>query len=255
VYNEGSFLRCFSMPTVELKTEYSTSNPDEAAMIAARGDHMEESLLGDSGVETALTKFNKAEEGDAKRERMRKFIEQMLQRGHFGPFEHPKAFFAVEGITRDQMAQITRHRAGVSFDVQSMRYVDFSDGEAEIPDSIDGREVEIHDPLTDEDIEIPVRELFADTYDHAFYQYEKLVESGVDEEDARKVLPIGTKVNMTFSANLRALMHIFDLRISGAAQHDTRGFTRQVMDEVREWAPISISEYEEHVKGRSLNSP
>lgn len=243
------------MPTVELKTEYSTSNPDEVAMIAARGDHMEESLLGESGVDTALRDFNKAEEGDSKRERMRKFIEQMLQRGHFGPFEHAKAFFAVEGITRDQMAQITRHRAGVSFDVQSMRYVDFSEGEAEIPDCIEGQEVEIKDPVVDEDILIPSKELFRDAYDHSFYQYKKLVESGVDREDARKVLPIGTKVNMTFSANLRALMHIFDLRISGAAQHDTRGFTQQVMDEVREWAPITISEYEEHVKGSSLNSP
>lgn len=243
------------MVEVTLRTEYSSRNPDEAAVIAARGDHMEDSLVDEEGVIKALRNIQKAEPGDAKHTRMRKFIEQMLQRGHFGPFEHPTAFFAVEGITRDQMAQVTRHRAGVSFDVQSMRYVDFSEGEAEIPDGIESSEVEIEEVITGEDMKIPSTEIFRDAYDHSFFQYKKLVESGVDEEDARKVLPIGTKVNMTFSANLRSLMHIFDLRISGAAQPDTRGFTQQVMEETRDWAPITISEYEEHVKGRSLNSP
>jgi len=246
------------MPTVELKTEYSTPRPDEAAVIAARGDHMEESLIGDEGVDSALSGIDAAEEDDGRSERMRKFIEQMLRRGHFGPFEHPTAFFAVEGITRDQMAQITRHRAGVSWDVQSMRYVDFSDAEAEIPEGIEAHDLEIkYENLEGENdtTEVNAHTLMQESYDNAFAYYDDLLEAGVDEEDARKVLPIGTKVNMTFTANLRALMHIFDLRISGAAQHDTRGFTQQVMDATREWAPISISEYEEHVKGSSLNSP
>jgi thymidylate synthase (FAD) len=243
------------MTTVELKTEYSTHNPDEAAVVAARGDYMEESLVGDEWRDAAMTGIKKADPDDPKRERMRKFIEQALQRGHFGPFEHPRAFFAVEGITRDQMAQVTRHRVGVSFDVQSMRYVDFSEGEAEIPETAVGKSKTLKDPDGNE-FEHSAENIIRNDYDRSFEAYKELVnDCGMETEDARKVLPIGTKVNMTFSANLRALMHIFDLRVSGAAQHDTRGFTQQVMDATEEWAPISMSEYREHVKGRSLNSP
>jgi len=242
------------MPDVELKTEYSTPNPDEAVVVAARGDYMDDSLIGDESVESALNGIRKADPDDPKRERMRKFIEQMLQRGHFGPFEHPRAFFAVEGITRDQMAQITRHRVGVSFDVQSMRYVDFSYAEAETPDTAEGKSKEIH-PEQMDSFEISATTVFKNGYESAFERYRDLREMGMEPEDARKVLPIGTKVNMTFSASLRALMHIFDLRVSGAAQHDTRGFTQQVMDLTEGWAPISMSEYQEHVKGRSLNAP
>jgi len=244
------------MPDVELKTEYSTPNPDEAVVVAARGDYMDDSLIGEESVESALNGIRKADPDDPKRERMRKFIEQMLQRGHFGPFEHPRAFFAVEGITRDQMAQITRHRVGVSFDVQSMRYVDFSDAEAEVPDGIDGLEIDHF--LPDEEFEkftLSAEYEMEQAYEDSFDSYRRLRESGMEPEDARKVLPIGTKVNMTFTASLRALMHIFDLRVSGAAQHDTMGFTQQVMDLTEGWAPISMSEYQEHVKGRSLNAP
>jgi len=241
------------MTDVELKTEYSTPNPDEATVVAARGDYMKKSLIGDESVETALNGIRKADPGDPKRERMRKFIEQMLQRGHFGPFEHPRAFFAVEGITRDQMAQITRHRVGVSFDVQSMRYVDFSDAEAEVPETASDVTLDIE--VEEESAEYPVENIYRESYESSLDFYRDLREAGMEPEDARKVLPIGTKVNMTFTASLRALMHIFDLRVSGAAQHDTRGFTQQVMDLTEDWAPISMSEYKEHVKGQSLNAP
>jgi len=49
-----------------------------------------------------------------------------MQPGHYGPFEHPSATFAAEGMSRACMAQLTRHRH-VSFDVQSMRYVAFDE--------------------------------------------------------------------------------------------------------------------------------
>lgn len=57
-------------------------------------------------------------------EKKRTLIVHLLQHGHYGPFEHPPATFAIEGMSRACMAQLTRHRH-VSFDVQSMRYVAF----------------------------------------------------------------------------------------------------------------------------------
>ena len=53
--------------------------------------------------------------------RTKAFVDKLLADRHFGPFEHPHAMFAVEGISRACMAQLTRHRLA-SFDVQSFRY-------------------------------------------------------------------------------------------------------------------------------------
>jgi len=241
------------MTTVKLLDRYSTDNPDEAAVLAARGDYMERSLVSEEAREYALSSIN-GTDGEPKRERLRSFIEKAIQRGHWGIFEHPKAYFVVEGISRDQMAQITRHRVGVSFDVQSMRYVDFDDADFEIPETAEEIDVEWELDGVD-NMEFQSEKIMRDSFDASLERYKKLREAGMEKEDARKVLPIGTKVNMTFSINLRALLHVADLRVSGVAQHDTRSFMQQVMDEAREWSPITISEYEEHGKNSSLNSP
>lgn len=241
------------MTEVKLLEQYSTPNPDELPVIAARGDHMEKSLIDEEGIDTAYEGIEKADEDDARKERLRKFIEQMLQRGHFGPFEHPRAFFAVEGISRDMMAQVTRHRVGFSFDVQSMRYVDFSDPDFNRPEDVEDATIKVENNRVEG--EIPASFVLDNAYSLAASAYEDLLDAGLDKEDARKVLPIGTEVHMTFSANLRALMHVFDLRVSGAAQDDTRGFAQQVLEETRKWAPITVNEYEEHVKNASLNAP
>jgi thymidylate synthase (FAD) len=242
------------MTTVKLLDRYSTDNPDEAAVLAARGDYMERSLVSEEAREYALSSIN-GTDGEPKRERLRSFIEKAIQRGHWGIFEHPKAYFVVEGISRDQMAQITRHRVGVSFDVQSMRYVDFDDADFEIPETAEDVDVSYEGSVNAPDVDLSATGLMKSSYRKSLKRYKKLRESGMEKEDARKVLPIGTKVNMTFSINLRALLHVADLRVSGVAQHDTRSFMQQVMDEAREWSPITISEYEEHGKNSSLNSP
>jgi len=67
--------------------------------------------------------------------RKRAFIEKQLSRGHFGPFEHVSISFSIKGVSRSLMAQLTRHRH-MTFDIQSQRYVDFSDKDAVLPLSL-----------------------------------------------------------------------------------------------------------------------
>ena len=54
------------------------------------------------------------------------FIEKLATMGHQSPLEHASFTFAIEGVSRSLLAQITRHRIA-SFSVQSQRYVDMSD--------------------------------------------------------------------------------------------------------------------------------
>lgn len=215
---------------VELLTERSTSNPTETAIFAARGDYMSDSLV-DTSYEDVMETTDKDK---------REFVETAIQRGHWGIFEHPTAFFAVEGVSRVTMAQLTRHRH-LSFDVQSMRYVDFSDKEPIVP------------PTFEEDGEAAT--VLEAAFRKSIDRYEDAIAKGIPKEDARFFLPLATPVNLTFSGNIRTLLHVLDLRKSGAAQHEIRELAERISDELRDWCPIIVEEYEEHAANSSLQSP
>jgi thymidylate synthase (FAD) len=215
---------------VELKRDKSTTEPDEAAIMAARGDYLSNSLVG-STIEEAMESTEKTKE---------ELIAGLLRSGHFGPFEHPKAFFAVEEISRVAMAQVTRHRH-MSFDVQSQRYVDFSDKDPVYPPSIREK-----------------NGFSGKLYGHwqkSVELYQEAIEDGIPKEDARFFLPQATPVNLTFSANPRSLMHFFDLRNNAKAQWEAREFAQQVLAECEEWAPLTFEKYEKHINNNSLRAP
>jgi len=96
-------------------------------------------------------------------------------------------------------------------------------------------------------------------YKHAaqqsFTDYEKLLDAGVPSEEARMILPLGTQINGTMSANLRSFFHLIDMRLAGDAQAEIRELARQVKDELHEWAPISMEVYDERVQGASKKAP
>ena len=54
------------------------------------------------------------------------FVQMLAEIGHESPIEHASFTFALEGVSRSLLAQITRHRLA-SFSVQSQRYVKESD--------------------------------------------------------------------------------------------------------------------------------
>ena len=55
------------------------------------------------------------------------FLERIMESGHLSVLEHASFTFAVEGISRVLLAQLTRHRIA-SFSVQSQRYVSLDKG-------------------------------------------------------------------------------------------------------------------------------
>jgi len=234
----------------------ATEDPERLICQAARNDYMEE-FVGETSFEEVMGEVG----GDSLADRQETLIHHLLDHGHFGPFEHPHATFAVKGISRSCMAQITRHRH-VSFDIQSMRYVSFDD--VDPADVRDGEMVvvppSVEDPdwvgrnqdsgPVDEETAKRREELFRETIENAFDSYQELLEMGLPPEDARYVLPIGTKVNMVMSMNARMLMHVADMRAAADAQWEIRQMTEDILDLAAEWCPITFEQYESEMKNR-----
>jgi thymidylate synthase (FAD) len=159
------------------------------------------------------------------------------------------------------MAQITRHRH-VSFDVQSMRYVAFDDVD---PEDVAQGELVVTPPsasdpdwigrnqktgAVDEETVAEREAIFTESVKRSVEEYQRLLDLGMPPEDARFVLPIGTKVNMVMTMNVRMLMHVADMRAAADAQWEIRELTEEVLDLAAEWCPLTFEYYEEKMKNR-----
>ena len=234
----------------------ATEDPEEVICTAARNDYMSE-WVG----ETSFEEIMESIDGDGLKDKKETLIGQLLNHGHFGPFEHPQATFAVKGISRSCMAQITRHRHA-SFDIQSMRYVAFDDVDPE--DVAEGEMVvtppSANDPnwigrnqkggAVDEETVEKREAIFRESVKRSVEDYQELLDLGMPPEDARFVLPIGTEVNMVVSMNARMLMHVADMRAAADAQWEIREMTEEILDLAAEWCPITFEYYEENMKNR-----
>ena len=241
---------------MEVQLLEATADPERLICQAARNDYMEE-FVGEAPFEEVMASV----EGETLEDRKETLIHHLLDHGHFGPFEHPHATFAIEGVSRSCMAQITRHRH-VSFDVQSMRYVSFDD--VDPADVRQGEMVVVPPSATDpqwvgrnqkrgdvDETEVQQREeVFRETVAKAVESYQDLLELGMPPEDARFVLPIGTKVNIVMSMNARMLMHVADMRAAADSQWEIRQMTERVLDLAADWCPITFEYYEEEMKNR-----
>ena len=234
----------------------ATDDPERVICLGARNDYSEAFVGDQSFAETMATI-----DGETTEEKKRTLIGRLLDHGHFGPFEHPQATFAVEGVSRSCMAQLTRHRH-VSFDVQSMRYVAFD--EVDPADVREGAMVVTPPSATDPDwvgrnqrgggvdeATVEQREaVFRESVTSSVESYQELLDLGMAPEDARFVLPIGTKVNIVLSTNARMLMHVADMRAAADSQWEIRALTERILDLAAEWCPITFAHYDEHMKGR-----
>jgi thymidylate synthase (FAD) len=221
-----------------------TPEPEELACRCARGDYSDQWV----GSDRSFADVMELVDGETIEEKKATLLEHLFRSGHFGPLEHPTATFAVEGVSRSCMAQLTRHRHA-SFDVQSLRYTEI-DGDPEelfrFPPSLSDEEIVSREGISEATLSAEKREAVADDlYEHSIDAYRRLIDAGVPKEDARMVLPLGTMVNLTFTMNARSLMHLLDMRLKPDAQWEVRDLSEEVLSECKEWMPHTFERYEQ----------
>ena len=172
-----------------------------------------------------------------------KYLDRVISSGHLSVLEHASFTFAVEGVSRVLLAQLTRHRIA-SFSVQSQRYVSLKDDFYYIvPPKIKA--------LGDEAVseyEAQMAQM------HTWYTQwqEKLGNTGEgSNEDARFVLPSACETRLTMTMNARELMHFFSLRCCNRAQWEIRRMATQMLMLCREVAPTLFK----HAGPSCLNGP
>ncbi len=156
-----------------------------------------------------------------------KFIKLLTTMNHFSPFEHASFTFALEGVSRALLAQITRHRIA-SFSVRSQRYVSEGDFNYVIPPKIEalGKEAK-------QKFEAQMAQMLT-----WYREWQSALGEGEGaNEDARFVLPNACETKMIVSMNARELLHFFSLRCCNRAQWEIREIAWQMLEQVLSVAP------------------
>lgn len=152
-----------------------------------------------------------------------RLLRQVIQAGHHSVLEHASFTFAIEGISRVTSHQLVRHRLA-SYSQQSQRYVAYDHLEYVTP------------PAIAADAALQARYDAAMQAAHALYI--SLQEAGIDQEDARYVLPNATTTHMVVTMNARELRHFFTLRCCNRAQWEIRALAHAMRRAVQDAAPI-----------------
>jgi len=176
----------------------------------------------------------------------REFLERLAALGHESPIEHVSFTFAIQGVSRALLAQITRHRIA-SYSVRSQRYVSEKAFQYVTPPEI--ADVPEAKALFEASMERARQDYVALSEILAKNRAKKLEAEGMEpkaaltqarkqsREDARFVLPGGCDTQMLVTMNARSLRNFFRQRCCNRAQWEIRAVAWEMLRQVQAVCP------------------
>ena len=191
-------------------------------------------------------------------EKIKSFLEMLMELGHESPVEHVTFTFAIEGISRACSHQLVRHRIA-SYSQQSQRYVNMTQFDYIIPPEIH-RDQELKDEYdtfmfnVQKEYDKLVNSLTMKHYNDYIDQYTRDPDGEPvisDErkkelrdkakkcanEDARYVLPNACETKIMVTMNIRSLYNFFKHRMCNRAQWEIRAVAWEMWKQCMKVSP------------------
>ena len=173
------------------------------------------------------------------------YFRNILASGHGSILEHAQYSFVFHDVSRVFTHELVRHRAGVAVSQESLRYVRLT--------SIDFRIPEVLEPLRSEIVAlVESLEEFQVTAAHSFeldnpklpFHVKKEVTSAL-----RRLAPIGLSTRVLWSANIRTLRHVIEMRTDPGAEEEMRLVFDQVAGLMVQECPVLFADYTRDQEG------
>ena len=171
-----------------------------------------------------------------------KALRSALSSDHESVLEHFTMTFAVSGVSRALTHQLVRHRLA-SYSQQSQRYVNMDNFEYVTPKSMDDRVIaESYDFFNNRNVYITMREEYENIMENLRRYYKSMIDAGIQEEDARYILPNACATNIIITVNARELRHIAEERMCARAQWEIRELVTEMVKQAKEVAPTLFAD-------------
>src|SRR5918911_80226 len=156
------------------------------------------------------------------------YFENILSSAHGSVLEHASYSFAFRSVSRVFTHEIVRHRAGSAFSQESLRYVRLTDIGFRVPPALEpvrDQVVSIVEQL--EEFQRTAADELGIEDDGVPFHVKKEVTSAL-----RRLAPIGLSTDIIWTANVRTLRHVIEMRTAPGAEEELR----MVFDRVAEIA-------------------
>ena len=175
----------------------------------------------------------------------RDYFENLLRSAHGSVLEHANFSFALRNVSRVFTHELVRHRAGSAFSQESLRYVRLTDIGFRVPEALE--------PIRDSVVELVER--------LEEFQVDAAEKLGIDEEGLpfhvkkgitsalRRLAPIGLSTDIIWTANVRTLRHVIEMRTAEGAEEELRYVFDLVAQVMQREAPLLFQDFERQPDG------
>ncbi len=175
------------------------------------------------------------------RESNAEYIKHVIEVGHGSVTEHGNVNFVFSDTSRVFTHELVRHRAGVAISQESLRFVRLTDlgfwAPTVIRESPEAMEIMSDAFQHLEGLQIRLTELF---------DIDNMKDFGAKKELTsafRRIAPIGLATNIGWTANIRTLRHVLEMRTDPAAEEEIRCVFGQVGLTLRDRYPNLFQDY------------
>jgi thymidylate synthase (FAD) len=173
------------------------------------------------------------------------YFANVLQSFHGSVLEHASYSFAFRHVSRVFTHELVRHRAGSAFSQESLRYVRLTDIGFRVPPALE--------PVRDKVLSL-VEQLEE-------FQVSAAAELGLDDEGVpfavkkeitsalRRLAPIGLSTDILWTANVRTLRHVIEMRTAPGAEEELRLVFDQVARTMKDEAPNLFQDFSRREDG------
>lgn len=169
------------------------------------------------------------------------YLLNVLRSGHGSVMTHAWFSFVIRGGSRVFTAEMNRHAAGTAISEQSLRYVRLDDIEFWMPPGLSEE--------TEQDMVEAVE--FVEAKIAAIYEREMsdpdmpFSEKKALTSKIRRIAPLGLATEEGWSANVRALRHVIEMRTDHFAEEEIRIVVDQIARLMQMACPLLFGDYEQ----------
>ncbi len=173
------------------------------------------------------------------------YFANILRSAHGSVLEHASYSFAFRNVSRVFTHELVRHRAGSAFSQESLRYVRLTDIGFRVPPALE-----------------PVRQQVLELVERLEeFQVSAADELGLDDEGVpfsvkkeitsalRRLAPIGLSTDIVWTANVRTLRHVIEMRTAPGAEEELRLVFDQVARTMLDEAPNLFQDFSRQEDG------
>ena len=148
----------------------------------------------------------------------REYLENIKRQGHGSVLEHANFSFALRNVSRVFTHELVRHRAGSAFSQESLRFVRLTDIGFRVPPALEPVRQQVVNLVEQlEEFQVSAADALRIDDEGVPFHVKKEVTSAL-----RRLAPIGLSTDIVWTANVRTLRHVIEMRTAPGAEEELR---------------------------------